>query len=289
MSGSSTIHIKLRDPGGHEREVTFDRAVIRIGRARDCDLSLESGFISRYHARIERLDGGWEVIDEGSKNGVFVNGQRVGTSASQPLHQGDSLRVGDYGLTVEFEEEDDLDRTVIIPLAAREGPVPPEPTAPNDAGITLRPAVSQADEPAEPPPAPEPVMILEEQEPAFVPEAAVPEVSEPASAAPTSEPRAPLRKAGGGLVVDSAARRVTWGGQPLPSAVSNRELDLLIALTGQAPRSPGELIEAVWGPGGGDEEMLERLVHRTQLKLQPVASGRRLLVQVPGGGYRLGD
>jgi len=91
------------------------------------------------------------------------------------------------------------------------------------------------------------------------------------------------------LVVDSAARRVTWDGQPLPSAVSNRELDLLIALTGQSPRSPRELIEAVWGPGGGDDEMLERLVHRTQLKLRPVASDRRLLIQEPDGGYRLGD
>jgi DNA-binding response OmpR family regulator len=71
--------------------------------------------------------------------------------------------------------------------------------------------------------------------------------------------------------------------------VSNRELDLLIALTGQSPRSPRELIEAVWGPGGGDDEMLERLVHRTQLKLRPVASDRRLLIQEPDGGYRLGD
>ena len=289
MPESSTIHIRLRNPGGSEREVTFDRDVIRIGRARDCDLSLESGFISRYHARIERLDDGWEVIDEGSKNGVFVNGQRVGTSASQPLHQGDSLRVGDYGLTVEYEEEDDLDRTVIIPPAARGGPAQPEPTVPNEAGMTQPPAMSRAAEAAEPSPAPEPVTIVEDQEPDFVPETAVSETSEPASTAPTSEPPAPLGKAGGGLVVDSAARRVTWDGQPLPSAVSNRELDLLIALTGQSPRSQRELIEAVWGAGGGDEEMLERLVHRTQLKLQPVASDRRLLIQVPDGGYRLGD
>jgi len=148
MPESSTIHIRLRNPGGSEREVTFDRDVIRIGRARDCDLSLESGFISRYHARIERAEGGWEVIDEGSKNGVFVNGQRVGTSASQPLHQGDSLRVGDYGLTVEYEEEDDLDRTVIIPPAARRGSAPLEPTAPNEAGMTQPPAMSRAAEPA---------------------------------------------------------------------------------------------------------------------------------------------
>jgi len=289
MPESSTIHIRLRNPGGSEREVTFDRDVIRIGRARDCDLSLESGFISRYHARIERVGGGWEVIDEGSKNGVFVNGQRVGTSASQPLHQGDSLRVGDYGLTVDYEEEDDLDRTVIIPPAARRGSAPLEPTAPNEAGMTQPPARPRAAEPAEPPPAPEAVIIVEDPEPVFVPEAAVPEVNEPASAAPASKPPAPLRKAGGGLIVDSAARRVTWDGQPLPSAVSNRELDLLIALTGQSPRSPRELIEAVWGPGGGDDEMLERLVHRTQLKLRPVASDRRLLIQEPDGGYRLGD
>ena len=36
---------------------------------------------------------GWTVVDEGSRNGSYLNGQRV--SAQHPLREGDVLRFGD--------------------------------------------------------------------------------------------------------------------------------------------------------------------------------------------------
>jgi DNA-binding CsgD family transcriptional regulator len=48
--------------------------------------------LSRLHAALERYGAGWCVRDLDSRNGTFVNGQRVWRE--HPLHHGDELRVG---------------------------------------------------------------------------------------------------------------------------------------------------------------------------------------------------
>jgi DNA-binding CsgD family transcriptional regulator len=48
--------------------------------------------LSRLHAALERYGAGWCVRDLDSRNGTFVNGQRVWRE--HPLHPGDELRVG---------------------------------------------------------------------------------------------------------------------------------------------------------------------------------------------------
>lgn len=58
--------VSLRD-----REVT-------IGRSSHCDIMLEDEKVSRLHASIERVPGGWVVTDEGlARNGTRVNGRRL--------------------------------------------------------------------------------------------------------------------------------------------------------------------------------------------------------------------
>jgi hypothetical protein len=44
-----------------------------IGRAEDCDIRIDSGKISRYHARLIRTATGWDVLDLDSQNGTYVN------------------------------------------------------------------------------------------------------------------------------------------------------------------------------------------------------------------------
>jgi pSer/pThr/pTyr-binding forkhead associated (FHA) protein len=71
-----------------------------IGRAED-NLIVISGddYASSHHARVESgLDGTW-VIDLGSTNGTYVNGERV--SGRRRLHEGDVLQVGDTELAFE--------------------------------------------------------------------------------------------------------------------------------------------------------------------------------------------
>jgi DNA-binding transcriptional ArsR family regulator len=48
--------------------------------------------VSRLHAVFERFPTGWCVRDVGSRNGTFVNGQRL--SGERALHPGDEIRVG---------------------------------------------------------------------------------------------------------------------------------------------------------------------------------------------------
>ncbi len=60
------------------------RGEARVGRDADCELWIDAASVSRHHATLVREDGVWSVIDQGSANGTFVNGNRVTRQALQP-------------------------------------------------------------------------------------------------------------------------------------------------------------------------------------------------------------
>ncbi|MEY2425839.1 MAG: hypothetical protein QOI61_1411 [Actinomycetota bacterium] len=62
-----------------------------FGKAR-ADVVLNDRTVSRLHAAVERVTGGWIIQDLGSKNGTFVNGARV--VGPRALHNGDEIRLG---------------------------------------------------------------------------------------------------------------------------------------------------------------------------------------------------
>lgn len=63
----------------------------RLGRGADCDICLPDTAVSRHHATVAWFHVHYEVVDEGSANGVFVNDQRVTRAI---LADGDLLTVG---------------------------------------------------------------------------------------------------------------------------------------------------------------------------------------------------
>ena len=63
----------------------------RIGRGLDCDVVLSDPLSSRVHATVRYEEGGWFVRDAGSRNGTFVNGQKIDEAQ---LGEGNILRVG---------------------------------------------------------------------------------------------------------------------------------------------------------------------------------------------------
>ncbi len=64
-----------------------------IGRSPEATIMLEDPEVSRLHARVARNSAGaFEIADANSRNGTFVNGQRL--SAAQTLAYGDKVRVG---------------------------------------------------------------------------------------------------------------------------------------------------------------------------------------------------
>ena len=79
-----------------ELGATMERAT--IGRQDACDIALpEDPSVSRVHAVLERIGNEWTLVDDGSsRNGSFVNGQRV--HGRQLLRDGDLVRVGDTSL-----------------------------------------------------------------------------------------------------------------------------------------------------------------------------------------------
>jgi hypothetical protein len=70
----------------------IERPQVTLGRGSDCDVVLPERQISRYHARIERDDGGYVLHDLGSKNGTYVNGQEVGDRPYR-LTDGDEIQI----------------------------------------------------------------------------------------------------------------------------------------------------------------------------------------------------
>lgn len=77
---------------GDLSEFNLRRLLTRIGRNQDNDIVLESDRISRYHAEIIRDGEMMKVVDKGSRNGVWVNGQRVRETAA--IKSGDKIRIG---------------------------------------------------------------------------------------------------------------------------------------------------------------------------------------------------
>jgi FHA domain-containing protein len=85
--------------GGGRRNVLSGSRVV-IGRSREADIVLQDPNVSRRHAELRREDGGWQIVDLGSTNGIKVNGRRVD---HQPLGAGDQITIGVTDLTFELD------------------------------------------------------------------------------------------------------------------------------------------------------------------------------------------
>jgi pSer/pThr/pTyr-binding forkhead associated (FHA) protein len=79
--------------------------VVNIGRADYNDIVLQDPSVSSAHAKIQRREGIWVLIDIGSTNGTFVDDERI--SGEVPLAPGAVIRFGD--LAVVFDSRDTAD------------------------------------------------------------------------------------------------------------------------------------------------------------------------------------
>ena len=70
------------------------RAVVGLGRHPQNDIVLDDRTLSRFHARIEKRDDNYVVVDLGAQNGVHLNGARIEGEAS--LQSGDRIDLGRY-------------------------------------------------------------------------------------------------------------------------------------------------------------------------------------------------
>jgi soluble lytic murein transglycosylase-like protein len=105
------------------RTFRFSRS-FHIGREHDCGVRIEDGRVSRKHVLVSFDHGRWQVSDQQSGNGVYVNGRRVEAIPVDPIV---SIRLGPEGpmLTIEVEG------------AAAHTPRPSAPPPPARGGETM--------------------------------------------------------------------------------------------------------------------------------------------------------
>ncbi|MBS1849739.1 MAG: SpoIIE family protein phosphatase [Acidobacteria bacterium] len=91
QSGSGLFPTLIFVQGNEQRTLNLDRSPFTVGRKVDKDLVIADPRVSRDHAAIVSEIGQFSVVDQGSKHGTFVNGERV---ERKVLERNDRLEFG---------------------------------------------------------------------------------------------------------------------------------------------------------------------------------------------------
>lgn len=92
-AGDALLLVRSGPAEGARYLLDSDLAV--VGRHPEADVFFDDVTVSRRHAEIVRVDGGFEIVDQRSLNGTYVNGQHVDRVQ---LHNGDEVRIGKFRL-----------------------------------------------------------------------------------------------------------------------------------------------------------------------------------------------
>ena len=159
-------HLDVWKPSGREL-VALSGQRVTVGKASTNVVSLEHDTtVSRVHAVLENFGQAWSVRDLGSRNGTYVNGEKI--AAERILRSGDELRLGGsrlvFWMTKEAgespgDQETETGRSILRPprMTPREFDV---------LKVLCRPFVSDD-------PFPEPASVRQMARELFVTEAAV--------------------------------------------------------------------------------------------------------------------
>src|SRR5438552_1918265 len=147
-AGGSLASFLVRSGGLAGQRLSVKTPVVNIGRADYNDLVVPDPSVSTSHAKLQRREGVWVLVDLDSTNGTFVDGEQVKGDA--PLAPGATVRLGDVQLV--FEPSDDA------PSLAKGGRTPmprtPPPTPPHAPPRPPSPPSPPPASPHRPPPSP---------------------------------------------------------------------------------------------------------------------------------------
>ena len=167
-SAAAFASFLVRSGGLTGQRLPVKTPVVNLGRADYNDIVLPDPSVSTSHAKLQRREGVWVLVDLDSTNGTFVDGERVKGEA--PLAPGGTVRLGDVQLLFEpADEKQDVVKgggTQVLrtphssALAAPPAPpasparsVPPAPGTPAAPVAPLRPPPAPG---SQPPPSPPP-------------------------------------------------------------------------------------------------------------------------------------
>ncbi len=148
-TGVAFASFLVRSGGLMGQRLPVKTPVVNLGRADYNDIVLPDPSISTSHAKLQRREGVWVLVDLDSTNGTFVEGEQVKGEA--PLGPGAMVRLGDVQLLFEpvDEKQGVLKGGGTQVLRAPHSSAPPAPPAP---AAPPGPPASPA-RPAPPPPA----------------------------------------------------------------------------------------------------------------------------------------
>jgi len=90
-SGSGVFPALVLVQGNEQKNIVLNRTPFSVGRKVDKDLVIADPRVSRDHALIVLEEAGFFLVDQGSKHGTFVNGERI---QRQKLERNDRLEFG---------------------------------------------------------------------------------------------------------------------------------------------------------------------------------------------------
>lgn len=113
------ILIAISGPDSDRKIALGDHRLLMIGRDAACSIQIHDPQLSRNHLQIRHNESNdcHVAIDFDSKNGVFVNGQRI--AHDMPLSDRDIIRIGDT--TLVYCTDDSLDACQIRDMPKRIG------------------------------------------------------------------------------------------------------------------------------------------------------------------------
>ena len=116
-------HLEIWKPSGRQL-ITLGGERVTVGKSSTNLVSLDhDSTVSRVHAVLENLGYAWSIRDVGSRNGTYLNGEKI--SAERVLRSGDELRVGKSRLV--FWEVKESDETTAGEATISVAPTQPPP------------------------------------------------------------------------------------------------------------------------------------------------------------------
>ena len=116
-------HLEVWKPSGRQL-ITLDDERVTVGKSSTNLVSLDhDSTVSRVHAVLEKLGNAWSVRDVGSRNGTYLNGEKI--AAERVLRSGDELRIGKSKLV--FWEVKGTDEATLGEATVSVAPTQPPP------------------------------------------------------------------------------------------------------------------------------------------------------------------
>ena len=103
------VTITVPEKNAQPYRFQLDRQVVTLGRGSENDIAIDSGSVSVHHAEMRRIEGGYELVDVGSTNGIKLDGTRHEVI---PLRSGATVKLGDvaFDFLLTDEEREALSR-----------------------------------------------------------------------------------------------------------------------------------------------------------------------------------